>query len=207
VSIWAPLLTIAGVHALALAIPGPNVIAVSHTALSQSRRAASAVAIGVAAGALIWSSLAAFGLAAALAHASGIATGLRIAGAAYLVVLGVRHIRARPGPETSADALGGRGSTPRLFARGLAVNLTNPKSMLFFASVFAALLPPDAPLALRAGAVAVVVVDATLWHLLLAFTFSTRPFARVGAAAGGRMRKVVGGVFVLFGIRLAFGRI
>lgn len=204
-SVWATLLTIAGVHALGLLVPGPNVLAVTHTALTRSRSAGVSVAAGVTAGALIWSSAASFGLAAVLAHAGGVETGLRLAGAAFLIAIGLRHVFARREPAGAEPTLQGGGSARSLVARGLFVNLTNPKSMLFFASVFAALVPAHAPLWLRGAAVGVVVVDSAIWHTTLAVVFSTRPFARAARAAGGTVRRVVGGVFVLFGVRLAFG--
>ena len=97
-SAWATLLTIAGVHALGLLVPGPNVLAVTHTALTRSRGAGVAIALGVTVGALVWSSSASFGLAAVLTHAAGVETGLRLAGAAFLVWIGLRHILARREP-------------------------------------------------------------------------------------------------------------
>lgn len=206
-SAWATLLTIAGVHALGLLVPGPNVLAVTHTALTRSRRAGVAVAAGVTVGAAVWSSAASFGLAAVLTHAAGVETGLRLAGAAFLVWIGLRHLLARrqPAPTEPMEPQLRGGSSRSLVARGLLVNLTNPKSMLFFASVFAALVPAHAPLWLRGAAVGVVVVDSAIWHTTLAVVFSTRPFARAARASGATVRRVVGGVFVLFGVRLAFG--
>jgi threonine efflux protein len=205
VNAWATLLTIAGVHALGLLVPGPNVVAVTHTALTRSRRAGVAVALGVAIGALVWSSAASFGLAAVLAHATGLETGLRLAGAAFLIWIGVRHLLARDRPAETDSTATAAGASGSLVARGLLVNLTNPKSLLFFAGVFAALVPAHAPLWLRGAAVGVVVVDSLVWHTTLAVVFSTRPFARAARRTGTAVRRVVGGVFVAFGVRLAFG--
>jgi threonine efflux protein len=136
------LLTVAGVHSLALLVPRPNVLVVSHAAASRSWRAGVTLALGVSAGALVWSASAAFGLAAML-RAAGIPTAIRIAGAVFLIILGIRQLRSRSASAHSAEA-----TSPlplrALVGRGLLVNLTNPKSILFFASVFAALLPSDA---------------------------------------------------------------
>jgi threonine efflux protein len=198
------LLTVAGVHTLALIIPGPNVLVVSHAAASRSRRAGVFVALGVSAGALVWSASAAFGLATLLDRAAGLATAVRIAGAVFLMILGLRQLRAQGRRGLAAEDTM-RVSTRTLFGRGLLVNLTNPKSILFFASVFAALLPPNATATLRIAAVVVVVVDALLWHTLLALAFSTLPVRRLSRRSGGRLRRVVGAAFVLFAVRLAVG--
>lgn len=198
------LLTVAGVHSLALLVPGPNVLVVSHAAASRSRRAGVAVALGVSAGALVWSASAAFGLAAMLSRAAGIATAIRIAGAVFLIILGIRQLRSRSASAHSAEA-----TSPlplrALVGRGLLVNLTNPKSILFFASVFAALLPSDATITLRVAAVAVVLADAVIWHVLLAFAFSTTRVRGLGRRSGRHLRRLVGGAFVVLGVRLALG--
>jgi threonine efflux protein len=52
-------------------------------------------------------------------------------------------------------------------------NLANPKALLFYGSVFAALVAPGLPGWARAAAVAIVTVDSALWHVALACFFST----------------------------------
>jgi threonine efflux protein len=204
VGTFSTLVAIAGVHALALISPGPNVIAVSHAAVSQSRRAGVAVAAGVSVGALIWSAAAALGLAVLLTQASGLATALKIAGGAFLIVLGISHLGHRGDAGHGDEAKVAPPSTRRLIARGLAVNLTNPKSIFFFASVFAGLLPPDAGAGVRIAAVAVIVVNAAVWHTALAVALSTRRSRRAYTASQRVVRRIAGGLFVLFGLRLAW---
>jgi threonine/homoserine/homoserine lactone efflux protein len=70
----------------------------------------------------------------------------------------------------------------RALRAGLLTNLSNPKSALFFGSVFSAALPASPSAAVLVAAVALVVVNAFCWHLLLAFVFS-RKAVQVGYAA------------------------
>jgi threonine/homoserine/homoserine lactone efflux protein len=94
-------------------------------------------------------------------------------------------------PSCSSSA---RGSSP--------VNLSNPKSLVYFTSVFTALIPADASPTMRVAAVAIVVVESAAWHSLLALLFSRRQPRRLYARVGARIERAVGGVFVLFGARL-----
>ena len=92
--------------------------------------------------------------------------GLRRAGAAAL-----DH-------SASASAAPGEGVARtdwRAFRLGLATNLTNPKALLFYGSVFAALFAPDAPLWIRVAAVGIIVANSTGFHVTLACICSTAP--------------------------------
>jgi len=70
----------------------------------------------------------------------------------------------------------------------MVVNLSNPKSLVYFTSVFTALIPADAPPTIRLAAVVIVVGESATWHSLLALLFSRnrlrRLYARLGAWIG-----------------------
>ena len=194
------LLTIAGVHLVGMAVPGPNVLTVSQTAVARSRPAALAVAMGVATAALIWAATAAAGLALLLSSVSGLNILLRTAGATILVVLGARLVASReadaPDSADREERLGG------FFVKGILVNLSNPKSLVYFTSVFTALLPADASPGIRLAAVAIVVGESATWHSLLAVLFSRTQPRRLYARFGRWIERTVGGIFVLLGARL-----
>lgn len=197
------LLQIFLVHMAAMASPGPNVLQVTRTAVAESRRAGVYVALGVATASGIWSASAALGLALAFEAAPLVYDAVRILGGLYLIVLGVQTFRSAATPlavRTAGPAARSPGAAWRL---GLLTNLGNPKAVVFFGSVFAALVPEDASLGLRAAAIGVIVIDATVWHCLLAVVFST-PRAR---AAYGRAKRWVdraaGAVMTAFGVEFA----
>jgi threonine efflux protein len=194
------LLTIAAVHLVGLVVPGPNVLSVSQTAVARSRSAAVAVAFGVAAAALLWAGTAAAGLALLLTSVHGLGVVLRIAGASVLIVLGARLIAERE--RGAAEPEGSPGRRGHFFLKGVVVNLSNPKSLVYYTSVFTALLPGDASPAVRLAAVAIVVGESVSWHTLLAVLFSRRRARRVYARLGAWAGRTVGGMFVLVGGRL-----
>jgi len=128
--------TFIGVVAVIVVLPGPDMALVLQNGLARGRRAAVETAIGINAGLLVWAVAAALGI-AALLHASAPAfTVLKLAGAAYLVWLGLRALNeARRG---TADASAGCSATRRKtspFLQGLLSNLLNPKIALVFTTL------------------------------------------------------------------------
>ncbi len=175
-----------------LIIPGANVLLVSHLSASSSQRHAIAAAIGVAAGAALWSSAAVLGVDALFVAFPTMRLFLQIAGAAYLLHLASRLWRERLSPASQPAAT----SAARAFRLGLFTNLSNPKSALFFGSVFSAALPAHPSVPMLWSAVALVVGNSLGWHLLLGYLFSRHvvqvgyelqrdTFARVGATIMG----------------------
>ena len=126
----------AAVAALIVVVPGPDMALVLRNGVAYGRRAAVATALGINAGLLVWALAAALGI-AALLHASGTAfTVLKLAGAVYLVWLGVRALLDawRGAPDESST---GRPRAPKTspFRQGLLSNLFNPKIALVYTTL------------------------------------------------------------------------
>jgi threonine efflux protein len=197
------LLTVAAIHWAAMASPGPNVLLVSQTAMARSRRSALAVAVGVASGAAVLATAAAVGLTVLIEEAGWARDALQLAGGAYLVFLGVQTWRGAHEPPPRPDAAGDDENPWGFYVRGLLTNLTNPKAAVFFGSVLAPTLDQAVSDWVRTAAVALIVVDALLWHCLLAVLFA-RPAVRRGyARAKTVVDRVVGAALALLGVRLA----
>lgn len=128
-------ITWVGVIAAQIA-PGPNLVAVSATALAEGRLKAIFVVTGIASGMLVWSAATAMGLTALLlAHPLSL-TLLRVVGGSYLLWLGLKALRATLTGRGVALAAHDNALTPlRAWRRGLTVVLTNPKAGLMWAAV------------------------------------------------------------------------
>jgi RhtB (resistance to homoserine/threonine) family protein len=126
----------AAVAAVIVVVPGPDMALVLRNGVAYGRHSAVATALGISAGLLVWALAAALGI-AALLHASGTAfTVLKLAGAAYLVWLGVRALReAWQGSrdELSESRSPRRRTSP--FREGLLTNLFNPKVALVYTTL------------------------------------------------------------------------
>ena len=115
-----------------LAVPGPTVLLVLGYALAQGRRVALATAAGVAMGDFLAMTASLAGLGALVATSATLFVALKWIGAAYLVWLGVRLLRASP-DASAQDAFDLPETAPRaVFGHAAAVTALNPKSIAFF---------------------------------------------------------------------------
>lgn len=198
--------SILAVHLVAMISPGPNFFVVTQTSVTRSRREGVLSALGVAAAAALWSGAAVLGVSLLFETTAWLYAVVKVLGGAYLIYLGLRSWR-RAGMLLAAPA---QVRTPpsgwRAFRVGFTTNLTNPQSVVFFGSIFAALLPAGSPVWLRAAAVGVVVFNALWWHLTLALAFSTRRVQGVYGALKRPLDYLLGGVLVLLGARLVLSR-
>ena len=131
-----------GASLLLAVTPGPGVVYIIARSLAQGRRAGLASVAGVALGNLGNAIAAMAGLAALFSVSALAFQGVKLAGAAYLVYLGLRLLLARPAAPQSAGPVAG--SLGRLFADGLLVALFNPKITLFFAAFLPQFISPGA---------------------------------------------------------------
>jgi threonine efflux protein len=198
------LLSVATIHLVAMASPGPNVLVVTQTAMSRSHRLALAVAVGVATGSLLLSTGAAVGLGLLFEQVGWVRHAIQFAGGAYLVYLGVITWRGAgdPPPEPQPAREGGRGGVWRYYRRGLLTNLTNPKAAVFFGSILAPVLDQAVSAWVVAAAVAIVVANALWWHCLLAVLFARPTVRRWYGRAKRVIDRVVGAGLALLGARL-----
>jgi threonine/homoserine/homoserine lactone efflux protein len=128
--------------ALALLVfPGPSVLYITARSAAQGRRAGLVSVLGIHTGTIVHILAAAVGLSALLVASAAAFSVVKLAGAAYLVVLGVRTIAGR------GRAAGGADGEPRglrrLFLDGVVVNVLNPKTALFFLAFLPQFVDPD----------------------------------------------------------------
>ncbi|MFC4333213.1 LysE family translocator [Streptomyces andamanensis] len=130
-------------------VPGPDLMLVLRNVLRDGRRAGAATAVGAAAGSLAWAAAAACGLAAVLARWDAAFMAVRLAGAAYLVLLGVQALWALRGapaaPTGSPPPADDPTGVARAFRQGLLSCLLNPKVGVFFVAVVPQFLPAGHP--------------------------------------------------------------
>ena len=115
---------------LLIVVPGPAVLYVVTRSMAQGRRAGLLSMLGIETGGLVHVAAAAIGLSAVIASSAAAFTVVKLAGAAYLIYLGVRRLVARD--DALPEVTGGGRSGKRLFAQGIVVNVLNPKTAVFF---------------------------------------------------------------------------
>ncbi|TQS45921.1 LysE family translocator [Cryptosporangium phraense] len=216
------LVSFAVVAALLTIVPGLDTTYVLRTAIVSGRRPAFAAAVGIGTGALAWGAAAAVGVSALLTASTVAYTVLRVAGAAYLVFLGVQLIRetlgpraATPGPGAGSAGAGsagagaggagaGRDGGWRAWRRGVLTNLLNPKVGAFYLAVIPQFLPEHAPHLLMGLLLALVHnAEGMLWFtgLILAAHTLRRWLSR--PAVRRAIDRVTGTALIGFGLKLA----
>ncbi len=124
------------------AAPGPSNLYVLSRSLAQGTAGGLVSALGLALGSLFHVALAVAGLAALLSYAPTLYDAIRLAGAAYLIYLGIKTLRA-PGASMPANG-GARRSLARILFDAALVEMLNPKTALFFLAFLPQFVEPAA---------------------------------------------------------------
>ncbi len=186
--------------------PGQDTFFILGRSLASGRAAGIAAALGITAGSIIHTFLAALGLSALLATSPYAFMAVKFAGAAYLIYIGVRALLARASGMPGGDARNGTEGHWSAFRQGILSNLLNPKVALFFLALMPQFISAGSThkvaafLALGLSFVALGIV----WCLVLAIgaarlrgVFLRRP------SMIAVLNKVAGGMFIALGLRLA----
>jgi threonine/homoserine/homoserine lactone efflux protein len=197
-----------GVVLLAAMSPGPDFAIVTRNAMVSGRRAGMACGAGIAVGVFAWAVVTALGIAGLLAASAVAFTAVKLIGAGYLVVLGVRALlAARRGEYDSAEHVPGTRATsaPAAFRQGLVTNLLNPKVAVFFVALLPQFLPASATAAdhlLLAGVAAGVTLT---WFTVLAGVVSALRRLLTGNRVRRGIDALMGTLLVGLGVRMATG--
>jgi threonine/homoserine/homoserine lactone efflux protein len=186
--------------AAALAVvPGPAVTYIVTQSIDKGRRAGLLSALGISGGGLVHVAAATVGLSALIASSATAFTVVKLVGAAYLIVVGLRRLLTRDDEAASEAA-----PIERVFTQGIVVNVLNPKTALFFLAFLPQFANSTGGIAfLGCLFVAIALCSDTLYALLAA--------ALAGRVRGGRMaarirRWVSGSIFVALGVTAAAAR-
>jgi len=202
-------MTVALVHLLAVASPGPDFAVVVRESVAQGRRAGSWTALGVGCGIFVHVAYSLLGIGLIVSQSIVLFNLFKWLAAGYLVYLGWKALRARPQLE-AATLTAGPVPTRRArqaFTVGFVTNGLNPKATLFFLSLFTVVISHDTPLAVQAGYGLYLACATTLWFCLVAWLFS-RDRVRAGFARMGHwFDRVTGAVLIALGARLALSEI
>jgi threonine/homoserine/homoserine lactone efflux protein len=196
---------------LLLAItPGPDTLYIVGRSSVHGWKWGATAALGVGAGIFVHIAAGALGLSAVLAASATAFSVVKLAGAAYLVYLGITLLLSRSTAPKAERASAAPISLPRVFAEGFLTNVLNPKVALFFLAFIPQFIDTDAPSKPAAFAFLGVVCNTigTLWNLFTAW-YAARVGDRLKRAGIWRawLNRIVGGMFVFIGVKLAFARL
>jgi len=202
-------LTVAVVHLVALLSPGPDFFFVSQTAVSRSRKEAMMGVLGITLGVLIWAGVALMGLHLLLQKMAWLHQIITVGGGLYLCWMGwqlLRSARAKKSA-TAADeqpvVLPARG---KIFMRGLLTNLSNPKAIIYFGSIFSLFVGDSVGSAERWGLFALICLETLAWFSVVALVFALPVMRRGYQRLAKWIDGVAGVLFAGIGIHLIISR-
>lgn len=199
---WIAVITIT---VFAVISPGPDFAMVTRNSLLLSRRAGVWTALGIGLGVLVHIGYTLVGVGLLIAQSLWLFNAIKLAGAAYLVYLGVKMLRAKPGgalAEGAAEPL----SDAAALRTGFLTNALNPKTTVFIVSLFMQVVRPETPLAVQIGYGAFISATHMAWFGLVALCFSAGAVRERLLAVRHWIDRAFGGLLVGFGVLLAVAR-
>lgn len=201
---WTEFFTVALVHLLAVASPGPDFAVVVRESVSQGRRAGLFTAWGVGAGILVHVAYSLLGIGLIVSQSIVAFNVLKYLAAAYLVWIGIKALRAKPDPEglkIKAHATQEL-SAWKSFSIGFITNGLNPKATLFFLSLFTLVISHETPLWVQGGYGLYLAIATGAWFTMVALLFSQQRVRAGFARMGHWFDRVMGAVLVGLGVQL-----
>lgn len=201
------LIAFVAVSIAVVVIPGPDMALVARNVLRHGRSAGFATSVGICTGVLGWAIAAALGVATLLATSAAAFTALKLAGAAYLIYLGITTLRARD--LSGVEGASGSSQLPwhRAWLQGALSALLNPKLGVFFLTLLPQFIAPGDPSALRALQLAVVFeLIGLVWLLIYSAMLGALGTALGRPGPRRLMRWMTGTILVGLGARVALER-
>ena len=192
------------VHLMGLLSPGPDFFYVSRVAAIRSRRTAIYGVMGITLGVFLWATAAVLGLAIFFKTSPALQGVVMALGCSYLFYLGVKMTRVKTNAVFNDSAEGQSAGAKSELLKGLLVNLSNAKVVIYFSSVMSFVLVNITETRQILTALLIITVETFLYFYVISILFS-RPFARQFYSRYSRyIDNVSGVIFILFGIYLIY---
>jgi threonine/homoserine/homoserine lactone efflux protein len=196
------LLSVATLYTMLAISPGPNFLVITQAAISRSRSQALCIALGVSTASVIWASLAALGLGIVLEQFLWLQRALQLLGGCYLLYVGVKMLLKARTPLDVGPSVVAEVSDWQAYRAGLLTNLANPKTLMFFTSVFASLFSGDLTANVKLAAIFVVSAISIAWNVLTVTIFAMGKSRRVYARGKVWIDTIIGAFITFFSLKL-----
>ena len=185
--------------------PGPSFVLVARNAIGLSRTDGLATAFGMDVGGVFFSGIALAGLYTLLSAVEWLYVGLKVTAGLYLIYIASKIWRGASSPLIVDDGGGAQIHNPRKsFWIGLTTQLSNPKTAIWYGSIFAALLPQHPPLWCYLILPPMIFAIEAGWYTIVALCFSSRRPREVYLRAKKWIDRIAAGAITALGLRLIF---
>ncbi len=197
-------LLIVTIATLGMLSPGPDFFLIIKNATRYRRSAALTTTLGVNCAVATHMTYCVAGLAVVITTTPWLFMLLKYAGAAYLIFIGVQALLSRGSSKMDLSNIAPeKTSLKKAFLQGYFCNLLNPKATLFFLSIFTQVLNVDSGLGEKIGYAGIILTLSSLWWPSLVILIQSAPVRRGLAKAQTLIDKLLGGVLIALGIKVA----
>ena len=193
--------TISFVHFVAAMSPGPSFLITARTAVAQSRADGIKVALGLGAGTTVWSAAAILGLNFLFHQFYWLFMGMKVAGALFLLWIAYQIFRHAADPFEMHEGAGIENGHSSL-VRGFLIQISNPKVVVFFGSIFVALLPNELPAWMIVALIAMLTMNEIVWYSLVSLFFGSSQVRCFYLITKRWIDRTTGAFLGLLGLRL-----
>lgn len=201
------LLLLATVCFFAMISPGPDFVVVTRNALAYPLKPALATAAGIAAGCVLHATYCLIGLAVVISQSIVAFSAIKLAGACYLVYLGIKGLRSAAGK--AGQEYGIKKQQPtcgRAFLEGFFCNALNPKCAVFLLSLFTQFITAEATLLEKVQVATVFVLESAIYWPLLVLLLQRGNVREFMARWRQSIDRTCGALLVALGVRVALAR-
>lgn len=196
------LATLAVVQLMAVVSPGQSFLFIARTAVVDGRSPALAATLGMAVGSCVWAVAAMLGMAIVLQQAAWAYALLKLVGGLYLIYLAVMLWLHAADPIEVGNGGARKAGLLTALRQGFLIQIANPKVVVFFGSIFFALLPAQSPLWVMLAAVSIVFLNEVGWFAAVSVLFSTARPRGAYTRLKAWIDRAMAGVLGLIGARL-----
>lgn len=197
-------ITIVIVHLLAVASPGPDFAIVVRQSVTYGRSTAVWTSLGVGTGIFLHVFYSLLGIGMIVSQSIVAFTVMKFAGAGYLVWIGLKAIRSKPGLSQNFSAV--EGSLPTIgkaYWTGFLTNGLNPKVTLFFFSLFTVVISPQTPSLIQFFYGVYMAAATAVWFCGISMLFGSDRVRGMFLKVGHWFERFMGGALLLLGLKLA----
>jgi RhtB (resistance to homoserine/threonine) family protein len=199
------ILSLSGLIMISIISPGPDFAVIVRNSLIYSRKTALLTALGISLGVLVHVTYSLCGLGIIIQESEWLFTGIKYLGAAYLLYIGYKSLRAKKVNIELGEMKHIRDiSALSALWSGFLTNALNPKCILFFISLFSMFISPNTPMQILFLYGFIIFIETLFWFSFVAFCLSGKKTREKFNAMSHWIERVTGGMLVGLGAKLIF---
>lgn len=199
-------LTVFCLGMVAVMSPGPDFALTLRNSLVYTRKTGIYTALGITVGHIIHATYCLIGIGAIISRSIVLFNIIKWVGAAYLIYIGIKSLKAKKHQEESITKEARNISNWAAFRIGLLGDVLNPKATLFFLALFTQIIHPATPLNVQVLYGGTIVIQALVWYTLVAVLISQNAVKKLFQSISHWIERITGAVLIGLGLRLAVAK-